>query len=518
MVKDNKEDRKKTSSNNQSFIQKILSMMLGKDDQNKALRKFLADTRKELKKRSRFYKLKGNMIQPGMASFFYEIYETVSPSIIFFGSFPNTSIIKKRLLEFSMDENTKNLLENLTEESIREKSKTLEMKSLAAWLKNQLMQLYSYFDGNKRKEINYYYNLMLMYQDFVNFDYFFFLKKFDSAVSEHTFTYKPKFEALNINYVMDDLKEFADVSLLVNNTYQWEGFFSLMSKLKDLDLVEKKSWKKMLTALSNMDNQQVLNTIIRYVEESPGYTPKAVFPQEEIIEPYLEKMKTQAEMILQKIARERKDNKIDKLLNKVFGTTAVARTKNYTEKSNIVFEKKMLAGFLYVKPVNYLKAFLLDYFKRDIRALSDVLLVTGKWNEKSQSQGLSAAYYELIDLSDELLKLDDSCADDGEYGSRIKNMILKVGRDQSAKLVLRKLLDEINSKALRIVKSASQNLVILGKHCKITLEDSIQKKPDLITNWKEIESVYTGDDVREDLKSTYERIYFFIQIMQAYLK
>ena len=40
--------------------------------------------------------------------------------------------------------------------------------------------------------------------------------------------------------------------------------------------------------------------------------------------------------------------------------------KYYTEKENLAFAKKMLGGYIYIAPMNYLKAFLVDFCKKDI--------------------------------------------------------------------------------------------------------------------------------------------------------
>jgi hypothetical protein len=42
--------------------------------------------------------------------------------------------------------------------------------------------------------------------NFVNFDYYFLLKKFDSGIPERTFSYVPKFETIRGEYVLEDLK------------------------------------------------------------------------------------------------------------------------------------------------------------------------------------------------------------------------------------------------------------------------------------------------------------------------
>ncbi|MCK7517885.1 MAG: hypothetical protein MZV64_09340 [Ignavibacteriales bacterium] len=53
------------------------------------------------------------------------------------------------------------------------------------------------------------------------------------------------------------------------------------------------------------------------------------------------------------------------------------RMKNYTEKANVVFAKRMLGGFTQTVALNYLRAFLIDFFKKDVRELVDLLIIRG---------------------------------------------------------------------------------------------------------------------------------------------
>jgi hypothetical protein len=38
--------------------------------------------------------------------------------------------------------------------------------------------------------------------------------------------------------------------------------------------------------------------------------------------------------------------------------------KNYTDKTNVVFAKKMSGGYTQTAALNYLRAFLIDFFKK----------------------------------------------------------------------------------------------------------------------------------------------------------
>jgi hypothetical protein len=187
----------------------------------------------------------------------------------------------------------------------------------------------------------------------------------------------------------------------------------------------------------------------------------------------------------------------------VFGTTVIARTKNYTSKANTSFQRTNADGFLYTDALNYLKAYLLDYFKRDIREIvQDLLIVRGKWTTQIQSQQVSDAYHGVLAVSEQIIKLDDGLGDEGELGQRVRRAMGRVvDRDPSSQKALIEVLNEINTTVLRLVNEAAQNLIIIGKNLKMLLEDIDRKEPQIIINWKqldsEIESVSEGAHDRD---------------------
>jgi hypothetical protein len=228
-------------------------------------------------------------------------------------------------------------------------------------------------------------------------------------------------------------------------------------------------------------------------------------------------MKNQTEITIQKILNERRKDKIDHLALQVFGTTAVSRMRNYTDKANLTFAKKMLGGYTYVIPANYLKAFLLDYLKSSIKKIVDVLIIRGQWSTAIISQQVSESYHQLMSLTDQLLKFDESLSDDGDRGAAIKNALHKSDRDKSMLRVLRQHLNDVNAQALKLVKESTQHLIAIAKYLRQVLDDRKNKPSEVILNWREIESVYDGD-IDADVSSIYKKVYYFAQLLQYHLK
>ena len=284
-----------------------------------------------------------------------------------------------------------------------------------------------------------------------------------------------------------------------------------------MEIISQQSWRSTLRATSDLAKSHILELIVRHIGKDPYYKPKALPPNHKIVEDYLSKTRTKTEITIQKVIHERRAGRIERLLQEVFGTTAVSRMRNYTDKANLAFAKKMLGGYVHVAPINYLKAFLLDYLKSEVKVIVDLLLIRGQWSTTLISQQLSDSFHNLIEMTDNLLEFDESLSEDGEAGTAIFNALHKADRDKGMVKVVRQYLSEINGQALRMLRNAAHHLIAVAKHLKVALDDYKAKPAELIINWREIDSAFAGD-FSESITRIYKRIYSFIQLLRFYIK
>jgi hypothetical protein len=164
-----------------------------------------------------------------------------------------------------------------------------------------------------------------------------------------------------------------------------------------------------------------------------------------------------------------------------------------------------------------MKAFLIDYFKRDIRALTDLFLVRGKWSIAAASTGYSGSFHELLELSDKITEFDESLADDEELGSKLRGMLSRAERDKEVVKQLRTQLKDINETALGYLTNGTQHFIVIARSLKGILEDYEKTQHELITNWKEIE-MNSDRPIKEWVVAVYKQIYAFVMLMQVFLK
>lgn len=500
------------------FLQQILSLFSGAGDPEAEKRKLLKQIAKELSKhRLKFYKPKGEEVLPPLAKTFYDLYKAIAPAQVFLQNAEASAQLRLIVIDSFLDTKMLELQDRLSEETIKTRAQTVPTKELSQQLKDELVSFFAAFDGNRIRQIDGTYSAIVAFSRFVNFDFFFMLKKFDSNITERSFTYIPKFEAIRAEYVGDDLKDFLEVLGALDLEQDWKSIFAILKLYKSIDVIAADQWSRSLAQLKELKRSGIFELMIRHIDKNPQWQAPLHRVDEHIVEPYLQKLRTQVEVSVQKILQEKRNAKIDELAKAVFGTPAVSRLKYYTDKANLVFSKKMMGGYTHVQGLNYLKAFLLDFFKKDIRELVDLFLIRGQWSTNLLSQQLSEGFHELMSISEKLIAFDEGLADDGELGARMRTYLARAERDKEQLKNLRVVLKGVNEDAQRMINGSAQALIAVGKNLKNILEDYQKTPHELIINWKEIEFA-SERPIDERVTEVYKKIYFFVQLMQFFAK
>ena len=516
MATQNKKASSAPKASGGGFLRRFFSIFSGGDPEAEK-KKLLKSIAKDLShSRYKFYKPKGSEALPGLGRFFYEIYKIVAPAQVLLTNAATSGVLKSFVIDSYLSKEQKAISERLTDAWIQEKAKTMSLKDLSETVKQDMIQFFSLFDGELTANIDSAHATLVALANFVNFDYFFLLKKFDSSISERNFTYHPKFEAISADYIADDLKDFLEVFLALKLDADWKRILSALKEYRNIDVLPVDAWTKLVGALGGVRDSHVLEQIVRHAQKDPYWAATPRSGGERVVEPFLEKLRSQMEIQLQKIVQERRNSKIDDLAKQVFGTTVIVRMKNYTEKANVVFAKKMLGGFTQTAALNYLRAFLIDFFKKDVRELVDLIIIRGQWTTSILSQQLSDSYHALMDLSDEIIKFDDSLADDGELGTKLRTVMAKSDRDKEQVKYLRNILRDTNERASGLVNSSALNLISVGKHLKSLIEDLSKAHHEIVLNWKEIENA-AAHPLKEWMLETYKKIYYLVQLLQFFV-
>ena len=168
-----------------TFFQKLFSIFSSSEGHERERKRLLKAVAKQLKSQKyRFYKPKGEEAQPNLARLLYDVYKLVGPSRVFLENATESGALKAIIIENFLGDEQREIIGELSEGSIKKRAETEDLQAIAARLKEQLVTFFSAFDSEKVKSINYLYNLLLVFLQFTQYDYYFVLRKFDSSLPE----------------------------------------------------------------------------------------------------------------------------------------------------------------------------------------------------------------------------------------------------------------------------------------------------------------------------------------------
>ena len=218
---------------------------------------------------------------------------------------------------------------------------------------------------------------------------------------------------------------------------------------------------------------------------------------------------------MEQLQSEQRAGKVDNLLSEIFESPSVEPLHNYNQDTSTVFENKGLKGLTYADPLSYLRSFLLDFVKKDVRELSDILLVRAEWTSQQMATPMSEAYHQMIDYATAIATLDEKFAENGELGGKIKMLLPRVERDREGKNIAQMVINDANNEAARILLVSRQNFIAYAKNLKMLLEDFVKPRGELIRNWKALDTFAEGK-LKQKCIDVYKKLFAFVSLLQNF--
>ncbi len=480
-------------------------------------KRFLKKVSKDLSQtKVKFYKYSSDEALPQMAKFFFELYKVVGPTQAIFRNIKNPNAYKNMVINHYLTDDQKDIELRLGEEAIYEMSKKIPLANLIEHVNKDLNDYLSIFTDEKIALIDATYSRLIQLIDFCTFDYYFFLKKFDSSIQEDNFNYVPHFAPIRAEYITEDLKEFIDVAWKLPFDNAWTQVFAVIKESMSSQPISPQVWNKVLQRLRKFNSLGVFEMIIQLIAKDPGYKAVITETTHNVLDAQLTAIKNGTETALNRIKQEQKTSKIDDLLTAIFGTTSVVRLKYYSDDATQMLQKKSINGFVYAAPLNYLKAFLNDYYKKNVREFADLVLIRGQWVSSTLASPMSDTYHQLLNLSEKITEFDENLSEEGVAGVKIKTYVARADRDREAKNILKTIIKDTNEAAQTMLVDATRNLIVVAKHTKMLLEDIEKKKPELIINWPELVH-FSERPIKELGVDVYKKIFHFVTLMKFFL-
>lgn len=508
----------KHSDDNMNFFQRLIASIFGAHDDEAEKKRLLRQIAKNLSKtHSKFYKYGSDEVLVPYAKLFYDIYKTVAAAQAMFQSIENPNVLKMLVINTVLTDRQIELVDLLSETSITERAQKLSVAELDAEIKKLLEQFDASFENDTIAKADVLYSCVVAMQNFCKYDYFFMLRKFCSGLKERNFDAAPVFSPISGEYIIDDLKDFITVAWpVVMIEADWKAVMALFKAAKGFEPVPLSAWNKLISRLKTLRNAQVFEMMIKLTSKNPFYEASIKVPNEHIFDTYLERIKAEASQTVKKLVQQQKNSRITSLVQQLFGSESVSCLKGYSESVSALFQRKSFDGYTFSQPLNYMKQFLIDYVKRDIRLFTDLVLVRGKWTTISLATPMSDAYNALISLSDTITQFDNGLSDESPAGSKLKMLAARADRDKESHNIIKTQLRDINNQARLYLVNGTQNLVIFGKQTRSLLNDYTSNSGSLIINWKELER-FAETPIQEQCEDIYKHIYVFVSLMQNYI-
>ena len=517
-IEANKNSQNKKEAPKESFFQSFFSSLFGNSNPEADKKRKLRNIAKAISKSKykSFYKPSTVEMQAPFGKFIYDIYKTIAPAQIMFKNLPNPSIFTRHIINYILSDNQRKIEEQLDEQKILEVSRKLPMKELKKQVELKLQEFINEFNDEKALCAENLSKSFTLFKAFCTFDYYLIIRKFDSSYREFNFNTTPRLEKINAEYVLNDLKDFMEIAYaMTDNSINWQTLFAMIKSSQQKEVISYNNWKKILEKIKSIQASRSLDLIVQHIGQETGYSTKPISDFRSVLEPYIENFENETKALLQKIESEQKENKASNLSVQIFGASDTQNLKYYIPSFNAVLEKKNLEVIVYAEPLNYLKTFLLEYLKKDIREYYEIVVIRGQWDSRL-SAPISNAYQELLKTSEMITAFDENFSEEGSMGMKIKTLLPKTAHDASAESIINRVVSDANDEARGYIITSTQNLVVIAKTIKQLLEDFSKEKHLIVQNWKELEKFFEVP-FKDFSVNIYKKIYLFVQLMQNYI-
>jgi len=513
-------DKKSTDESpkkNGGFLQSLIDALFNSHSPEAEKRRRLKGIAKDLSKTKfhSFYKVQSGEMMPTYAKLFYDVYKLIFSAQNFLRGMPNKNAVKAKIINYFMSENQLTLLDHLNEQKIQEMSRKIPLANIKAQIESDMDAFSADFDTERVTKIENCYKAYMAFNDFVSFDFYFMLKKFSSSLQEGNFNSTPNFDKINAEYVVEELQDLITIIYSIPDGIAWDDFFDMLKEMKGSELISSGTWRKILARMKSIQSSHAFEYITRLILQKPEYLPTIAHHTETILDVYIDKIHEEVDTTISKIESQQKASKENDFCMKIFGKTVIDQMSNYVNSFNGVLEKKELNTFEYCDGVNYLKEFIVNFIKTDVREYTDIVVIRGQW-DATLSAPISNGYQELLAISDQITEFDKSLAEEGAIGMKIKTLLPKIAHDPGAENIINRLVNDANDTAKGFLITSTQDLIAIGKLLKQVIEDEQKPKHVLIQNWKELEH-YSDKPLLKFGVEIYKKIYMFVQLMQSAL-
>ncbi|MDR3123157.1 MAG: DUF5312 domain-containing protein [Treponema sp.] len=502
-----------------NILGKVVSFIAGGEEPDSDKKILLKQAVKELgqNRYGKFYRLRTDEIDPSFAGYINDIYKIMHPACAFAQNTAKVNRLRQLTVELFLPKETQELVRRLRPEAVQELVKQLEPKELSRRLKEELNALDAVFDGSRVAAMNRCYNLIAALMQFARFDFLSLLRHFDTSVPEGVAVYVPRFQPTKAADVIKEIGRFRSVIQNLEPGDDWKNALAALKIARDgQELFSFNAWNMLLMNLRELKNSSIIELMGQLASKNPIWQVKYEAIDEQLAGTWLAAKEDEVNTVIDTVLAKQRNSRIEALAIGVFGVAAVTKLNFYNREISDACIDIGLNGFACAAPLNYLLAFIQDFIAKEMQELCDILLVRGQWINNALSLEMSGAVHAITDTVEPIAALDLSLSDVGTYGPRFRGAVSRAERDKTQARYVNNIADELDDKALKLIKAAVQHFVVVGKHIKNLLGDSQKVPSEIIINWKEL-GYFSKLPITQRLADAYKKINYFVQLMLLHI-
>jgi len=497
----------------EDLMDKVFSFFSGDgmtDDKQNMLKAIAKDLNQS--KYAKFFKVRSEEADPSLLSFLFSVYKVIYPIKSFMKDESKMALFRHLTVESCIDGEIKETINRLNPAYLDEQIKTVPGEQLIAAIQADMDLLTSQFDFSRIETVNHRYELAGILNQFIKYNFPGFFKKFDPHFADGSFIVEPKFPAIKTILIIDQIGDFLTATQPLKPEDDWSSVLSLLKAIEGKDIVNPEQFLTMIKTLREIHTSKILELMVQYTLRNPVWQYKHLTFSETVGEAWLESKKSEAMSYISKINNARKNSQISALVKQIFESTELNRLEHYNTQLSEVLLKKDVEPYYYAEGLNYLKAFMDDYFLKEIKELCDILLIRGQWTNNALSKEMSESLHRLLETPPQVVDLETVLSEDGTDGSRLRAALLRIDRDHTQARYINSIVGKVNDEALDIINTVAQDMIVIGKQLKNLIEDLQKKHPELLVNWREV-NMASKDPMPQRMVTNFKRINYFVQLM-----
>ncbi len=465
------------------------------------------------------YKIKNDTITPAVAKLLFEVYKLAYPMRQhlpldgsrkrFLPSFEEAFILTFHTQEAS------SIHEKLSPDYIRKLAEKHGMSKTVPYVEKILDEYSDQWGSETISKINTAYANLIGFARFVHFDFFPLLREFDLKLEEADFLSKPSFSPAEGTLLVDDLINLHRALFRFDVDSGLDIGIEALSRIAGTDMGGG-SYSKLRKAITTLQKNNYIETIIRAIKKSLSPVPVEKRKSVDIFQHYIQRRRTEVSRVLRSLGNKLRDEAVGTIVSRLFDGNVDDRVKNYRKSHNETYQRFALPLYLWVEPLNYLKAFLTDKYVPSISETINELIVGGIFVNKHTLTELSNCYYKLKESLSLIESFDNELDTDGDKGRLIQRLLDSVTNEQSARRALTNNIEEVNKKAKSIINGMVVSFKEMALSIKKILDDYKQKSPSIVSNIKKIR-VGKNRQFIEEMVAAYKDIYWFLKLLSHYL-